>query len=384
MGLWGDYFGKLVRRVEGEGIVLVDRELYVRSWNRGAEALTGLSRSEVLKSPLNETGLLYPSTTGPIQRTVNGRPLFINRFELPVDDGWKGLLINGSPPPPSSEDSPVLERENAILEKIASGSSLPLILTEVARMLEDQLPDFYCSVLLVDECVLRVVAAPSLPKGYNAIIDGLEIGPGKGSCGAAAYTGERVFTEDIENDPAWEEHRDRVLPYGLRACWSTPIRSTDGSVIGTFAIYSSEPGLPGEEFAVRIRRAERLVSLAVRNDTNLRELQRSEEHLRLVLEHVGDALFLHGQDGKILDVNPQACRSLGYSRQELLGRSIRFIDEDYKQEDLDELLRKLNELTEVVFESRHVRKDGSSFPVEVRIRPFEGEEEGSRLLRREM
>jgi PAS domain S-box-containing protein len=95
------------------------------------------------------------------------------------------------------------------------------------------------SVLLLDDegHRLRHGAAPSLPEAYNTAIDGMEIGPDAGSCGSAAYRREPVFVADIATDPLWKDYRELALQHGLGACYSTPIFSARGRVLGTFAIY---------------------------------------------------------------------------------------------------------------------------------------------------
>jgi hypothetical protein len=102
------------------------------------------------------------------------------------------------------------------------------------------------SILLldVDGKHLRNGAAPSLPKAYTDVIDGLEIGACAGSCGTAAYLGAAVFVSDIATDPHWADYKDIALPHGLRACWSIPILGRDRKVLGTFAMYHREPREP--------------------------------------------------------------------------------------------------------------------------------------------
>jgi GAF domain-containing protein len=90
-------------------------------------------------------------------------------------------------------------------------------------------------------------AAPNLPASYRQAIDGSEIGPCAGSCGTAAYFGRPVYVSDIATDPLWREYRHLALPHGLQSCWSTPIRSSYGSILGTFAIYHRVPGSPTRE-----------------------------------------------------------------------------------------------------------------------------------------
>ena len=115
-------------------------------------------------------------------------------------------------------------------------------------MIESQSSDMLCSILLLDAggTHVRHVAAPSLPPEYLKAIDGFAIGPCAGSCGTAAFRKEPVFVPDIATDPLWAGYKQFALPHGLRACWSTPIFDPQKRVLGTFAVYHRQPGLPGE------------------------------------------------------------------------------------------------------------------------------------------
>lgn len=130
----------------------------------------------------------------------------------------------------------------------ASGAPLPQVLDVLVRTAEAQSDgSFLASILLLDAARrLRHGAAPSLPDAYNAAIDGLAIGPSVGSCGTAAFTGHAIFVTDIARDPLWADFRELALSHGLRACWSTPFVSRDGSVLGTLALYYREPRGPTE------------------------------------------------------------------------------------------------------------------------------------------
>ncbi len=96
-------------------------------------------------------------------------------------------------------------------------------------------------VLSADGQHLTHGAAPSLPTAYNEAIDGIEIGPAVGSCGTAAYSKQVVHVSDIANDPLWANFKDLALAHDLAACWSTPILSGSGEVLGTFAMYYDVP-----------------------------------------------------------------------------------------------------------------------------------------------
>jgi PAS domain-containing protein len=136
--------------------------------------------------------------------------------------------------------------ENRILEMIARDAPLEEILENLVRVVEAQFAGLLCSVLLLDEDGqhARHGAAPSLPVPYTKAIDGLCVGPKAGSCGTAMYRREPVVVTDILQDPLWEPYRAVAEPYGLRACWSTPILAHSGKALGSFAMYYREPRSP--------------------------------------------------------------------------------------------------------------------------------------------
>ncbi len=140
----------------------------------------------------------------------------------------------------------IVEGRNTALELIASGASLDGTLTALVTGMEGAIPGIRCSVLLIteDRKHLTCGAAPNLPEFYNQAVEGIEIGPNAGCCGAAAYHGERVVSEDIMVHPNWEAFRDIAKRAGLRACWSEPIKASDGNVLGTFAVYYDRPMRP--------------------------------------------------------------------------------------------------------------------------------------------
>jgi two-component system, cell cycle sensor histidine kinase and response regulator CckA len=152
----------------------------------------------------------------------------------------------------------------AILEQVASDVPLGELLEGIVQFVEQELPGTLCSVLLVDESGthLRHGAAPSLPAAYNEAVDGLVIAQGMGSCGTAAFLRQRVVVEDIEVHPYWRGFKP-ARAAGLRACWSEPVFSSDGDLLGTFAIYHRTPCSPKEEELQLIVSAAHLASIAI-------------------------------------------------------------------------------------------------------------------------
>ncbi len=172
----------------------------------------------------------------------------------------------------------LLAGEKRLLEMMARGDALVLILDALCRLVEEQSGDVLCSILLLDPdgSHLRHGAAPSLPRSYTEAIDGAAIGPGAGSCGTAAYRGKPVVVSDIATDPLWADYRELALAHSLRACWSTPMLSSEGRVVGTFAMYYREPRCPCAHEHDIIERITPLAAVAVERahaDEALRQTQ---------------------------------------------------------------------------------------------------------------
>jgi diguanylate cyclase (GGDEF)-like protein/PAS domain S-box-containing protein len=128
-----------------------------------------------------------------------------------------------------------------LLEMIARGRPLDVVLEALVTLAEAQLDDVKGSVTLLSEDGRRLTggAAPSLPRAYVSLIDGLEIGPASGSCGTAAWRGSPVFVSDVQVDPLWNGRRELGSIFGFRSCWSTPIIGAEARVLGTVALYSA-------------------------------------------------------------------------------------------------------------------------------------------------
>ncbi|MFM0666100.1 putative bifunctional diguanylate cyclase/phosphodiesterase [Paraburkholderia sediminicola] len=218
----------------------------------------------------------------------------------------------------------VLASERTVLRLITRNTPLPELLDEVCRRAEALLgAGASCSILLLDPDGVhtRVGGAPSLPAHYSAAIDGAAIGPRVGSCGTAMYERRLVVVEDIETDPLWADFRHLALPLGLRACWSVPFENDSGVVLGAFAVYYRVPRRPSAEEEAMLRDIGRSVGLAVHQDTMVQRLAHSEEHHRLVVDHLIEGIVVQSRDGIVLACNPSAQRILRATPQ-IVGRSI--------------------------------------------------------------
>ena len=132
---------------------------------------------------------------------------------------------------------------------IAARAPITEILSNLVLMIESQSPEMLCSILLLsdDGNHVRHAVAPSLPKNYVKVIDGSPIGPKNGSCGTAMWRGKPVIVTDIATDPLWEEYRNFAWAIDVAACWSTPIMSSKGKVLGSFAMYYRDKRGPNDQ-----------------------------------------------------------------------------------------------------------------------------------------
>jgi len=131
--------------------------------------------------------------------------------------------------------------QDKIIGALLKEASLESVLTLLCQEIEHIAPEVAVSILSVDPAgILHPLASPGLPTDYSRAIEGLSIGPAKGSCGTAAYRGEPVLVTDIHHDPLWAEYRALAQLSGFRACWSVPVRNGAGRVAATFALYFRE------------------------------------------------------------------------------------------------------------------------------------------------
>ena len=184
-------------------------------------------------------------------------------------------------PPVENKEEQFLIEQSRILQRLAANAPLSEILKRLVLLIEAQSPGMLCSVLLLSEDGdhIRHGAAPSLPREYVEAIDGQPIGPKHGSCGTAMYRGEPVHVTDIASDSLWENYRELALANGLRACWSTPILSGRGKVLGSFAMYYREPRTPTGEEAGLTEVATRIAGLAIEHNAAKEILARTQAEL---------------------------------------------------------------------------------------------------------
>ena len=221
------------------------------------------------------------------------------------------------------------KNRNGILEAIANGVPLPELLKQMVAMIEAELPGGICTIQKLDRTQARLfnACASSLSKAFTDASEGLEIGVGVGSCGTAAATATRIVVEDIDSHPDWLAWRELTRAEGLRACWSQPIMSSAGKVLGTLAIYYRSPRSPGTEEIQLIELVASLAAICLERDEAEQALRRQEEQARTLLAQHETVLnnamvgIVYLKHRRVVSCNRRLERIFGYEPGELIGES---------------------------------------------------------------
>ena len=255
----------------------------------------------------------------------------------------------------------LLVGENRLLEMIAKGNSLTVILDGLCRLVEEISRDTLATILLLDGNRLWHGAAPSLPQSYTDSIDGVVIGPSVGSCGTAAYRAEPVISSDIATDPLWDDYRHLPLAHGLRASWSTPILSSEGKVLGTFAMYTPEARSPTPQHQNIIDQISHLASIAIERTRAEENLRHDERELRWITDAIPEAIIVLAPDGSTLHANQFVLDYTGLSF------------EDFKTENYRARIFHPDDLGRLREERQNALARGEPFQAELRARRKDGQ-----------
>ena len=259
----------------------------------------------------------------------------------------------------------LLAGENRLLEMLATGSTLSEILDALCRLIEDIANGSLCGIVLVDPVSNRLKhgAAPSLPLSYNESIHGRPVNLDSGPCAMAASLKEQVIAADVASDTRWDSYEWRALAmaHGLRACWSTPILASDETVLGTFAIYSREPGRPTAQHQDLIGQITHLASVAIEHKYAVDKLRQDEREFRQIVEAIPQLIFVLTPEGSPLYANALLLEYVGLTLDDV--RAGDFGARVFHPEDVERLMD----------ERRQALARGVSFEMEQRVRRKDGQ-----------
>ncbi|WP_331345139.1 sensor domain-containing protein [Cellvibrio sp. UBA7661] len=215
------------------------------------------------------------------------------------------------------------QHQNRILEMLLAKVELNEILTALATDIEILLPDSFCSIMLLDgdEKHLHVAASHGLPDFFIDAINGLPVGEGMGVCGSAAYFGHRVIVADVHTHPWTQAFSDIAKQINIHSCWSQPIFSAQGKVLGTFALYHQHSRNPSDAEIRLIESEAKLTSVAIEQS-----LAESRLHLAAsVFTHANEGILITDAAGNIIETNDIFTEITGYPREEVIGKNPSFL-----------------------------------------------------------
>jgi PAS domain S-box-containing protein len=313
-----------------EGLLIIRPSRQIMYANRAAGAMLGRNSSELVN-----TVLAHPLTLGGLSRIIvphgTEDPTTLEASTVTID--WEGtpawLATLHDVTAPHRLQSMKSERVK-VLERMAQGAALTDILIALVQFVESQYPQSICTVMLLDPDGLRLRygASTQLPRALIEASDGIRVGPGQGSCGAAAYERRAVIATDIATDPQWVDGREEALKNGIHACWSMPIFSAaGGEVIGTFATYYRTPRGPATDEIELVSACAQVTGVAIeryRAEAQLKLLESSIAHLNDMVI-ITDASPIDEPGPRMVFVNDAVLKHTGYRREELLGKSPRLL-----------------------------------------------------------
>jgi PAS domain S-box-containing protein len=305
----------------GDAVIVADKDGKLLVFNPVAERFFGTRARESTPSEwshryglyLPDKVTLFPQDQLPLVRSIRGEE--VNNVEIFVrrEKVGKGLWVRVSGRPLKGPKGDVLggvivcrditeikEEEffragqSRVLEMIAADAPLADVLTSLVLLMEGQAEGLRCSILLLnrDGKHVRHGAAPNLPEAYVKAVNGAPIGPRNGSCGTAMYRRRPVVVTDVMTDPLWTDYRELAKICGLRACWSTPILSAQGNVLGSFAMYREENRGPLPEETRLTQIATHIAGIAIERQRQQEILREREARISLAAESADLAFWI--------------------------------------------------------------------------------------------
>lgn len=219
----------------------------------------------------------------------------------------------------ADEQQSILEYQQSILRAVLGSRDSRAMISDICHMAEMLLPNAVGTVMLLnpDDGKLYVYSSPSVPDAAVTRLNGLQPGPGGGSCGNVIYQGTPQFVSNTFSDPRWTDLRQIAYDFNLCACWSVPVYDDAGAIVGTFALSSFEHRAPGSFHRKLLETGATLVGIVLSH-------AKWQDSLRLygrAFDSAEEGMLVTDSQFRIVEVNPGMCRAVGYSREELLGQT---------------------------------------------------------------
>ena len=264
------------------------------------------------------------------------------------------------------------QRQRRMLELLAQGASLQNILQVLIDGVESEIAGSTAAVWLLDERRRRLhpATATKLPHDLLRYMEEAETDPAAGPCIRAVLSKARVIGEDLGTGPYGEGFRDLMRNAGLVSCWTEPIFSEDGDVLGALALYFTVPAAATDEQLELLVESSHWAGIAV-------EKLRQEEQLRklsLAVEQSPASVLITDTEGDITYVNRRFTEVSGYEAAEVLGQKPRaLVASETAPELTDDLIRTVRAGGVWQGEFINRKKSGEQYYEKVLVTPIRSE-----------
>ncbi|MCL7942916.1 EAL domain-containing protein [Marinobacter sp. ATCH36] len=229
----------------------------------------------------------------------------------------------------SDIDYLLLEAQQNIHELIAEQKPLEQILEAIADWASHMMPGSLVSIMRFNPQTdtLSLMPGRRFSDRFVESMQNFPIGDGQGTCGTAAFTRQWVITENIQKDSRWDGLHDLAEAESLRACWSMPILTSKGELLGTFATYYRAPANPTAEAQRSLARSTALVALAILRNRDAENLLSLAEWYQALLTNHPDGVYTFDLEGHFQSCNRALEDITGFSADQMLGRHFDFLIE---------------------------------------------------------
>ncbi|WP_144823130.1 bifunctional diguanylate cyclase/phosphodiesterase [Marinobacter piscensis] len=179
------------------------------------------------------------------------------------------------------------DAQQEIHELIIQHHPLEEILESIAAWVGHMMPGALVSIMRFDAATnsLSLIPSKQFSERYVQAMQAIPVSAHIGTCGCAAHKTQPVITESIATDPKWEGYRQLAADEGLQACWSVPILTAKGNLLGTFATYYRKQAVPTTADRRNLSRGAALAALAILRHIDIAARQEHEALLAYQANH---------------------------------------------------------------------------------------------------
>jgi PAS domain S-box-containing protein len=386
-------------------VFVMDMDGVIKYWNRGAEERYGWTAEQAVGRVVHDLlKTVFPAPLDEIKAEVTRAGRWEGELLHTKKDGTQLVVASRWALQRDKRGAPViiLETNNDITERKRAEEALRRSNRELRALSdcnqtllratdEQSLLDEICRIVCQeagyrmawaayaehDEArSVRPVAWTGTEEGYlaNLGITWADTERGRGPTGTAIRSGKTCYIEDFTTDPRLASWRDSDMLLDFRSGIALPLKDEHADVFGSLTVYSAQPNaFASEEIGLLEELAADLAFgiVTLRSRAARKQAEREVALLGFALGNVREAAMLVDDTARFHYVNEEACRVLGYSREELLGMAVRDIDPEFPAGRWSDHWSDLKAQRSLSFESRHQSRDGRIFPVEISANYFE-------------